>query len=157
LRQKRLMKDLQSLIALNECSNLISINHSGNLPEKYKVTYLCRSLVWFEGNKLPSFSSRHELEIYLHKDYPRRPPALKWLTNIFHPNILPPHKNGGVCIGYWTAAETLDKLCIRIGEMLQYKSYNLTDPLDKEAARWIQQNLNILPVDNRNLIQEKPS
>jgi ubiquitin-protein ligase len=152
LRAKRLLKDLQSLIALDENSDLIKVNYQGNPPERYRVIYFCKSLIWIEGNGAPSFSGRHELEIYLHKDYPRRPPALKWHTNIFHPNILPPQKNGGVCIGSWTAAETLDKLCLRIGEMLQYKSYNITDPLDEEAAKWVKQHLNILPVDNRSLL-----
>ncbi len=91
------------------------------------------------------------MEIYLYKIYPRRPPQLKWLTNVFHPNIIPPHKNGGVCIGWWTTAETLDSLCVRIGEILQYKAYNLDDPLDEEAADWVKNHLDILPVDERDL------
>jgi ubiquitin-protein ligase len=152
LRDKRLQKDLQLLAALNEKSKMVKVDFNGGLPEKYLVTYRCKSLVWIKGSNSPSISSRHELEIYLHKDYPRRPPALKWLTDIFHPNILPPQKNGGVCIGSWTAAETLDCLCLRIGEMLQYKSYNLADPLNEEAAIWIGNNLHILPIDKSDLV-----
>jgi len=143
---------MELVAALNSKSELIEIDFNGLPPERYKVTYLCNSLIWVNGNNKPSICGRHELEIYLHKDYPRRPPALKWMTNIFHPNILSPQKNGGVCIGSWTAAETLDNLCLRIGEMLQFKNYSLFDPLDVEAANWVGQNLHLLPIDTRNLI-----
>ncbi len=151
MREKRLIKDYEAMTNLQRMSKLIDVESIGLRNERYKVIYYCKSLIWVEKNKGPSYSNRHELEIYLHKDYPRLPPALKWLTNIFHPNILPPHKNGGVCIGWWTAAETLDSLCVRIGEMLQYKTVNLSDPLDEDAAKWIRQNMNLLPVDGRSL------
>jgi len=151
LREQRLLTDLQSMIELNQKSSLISVEYEGKLPDKYIVTYYCRSLIWVEGNKAPSISSRHQVEIYLHKDYPRMPPALKWLTNIFHPNILPPHKNGIVCISCWNPTEILDKLSIRIGEMLQYKNHNLIDPIDQEAAAWVRQNVDLLPLDTRSL------
>ncbi len=151
MREKRLKKDYEAMANLHRLSALVDVEFIGSRSEKYKVIYHCKSFIWLENNKAPSYSNRHELEIYLHKEYPRRPPALKWLTNIFHPNILPPQKNGGVCIGWWTAAETLDSLCIRIGEMLQYKTFNLKDPLDEDAAAWISNNMDILPVDNRSL------
>lgn len=152
MRSKRLAKDYLSMLDLHNKSKLISIDCFGEPPVRYNVIYYCRSLVWLDGNQTPSYSSRHQLEIYLHKDYPRLPPLLKWLTDIYHPNILPPQRNGGVCIGGWTAAETLDGLCLRIGEMLQYKNYNLLDPLNEDAARWIQKNRDFLPLDNRNLL-----
>jgi len=151
LREKRLVKEFQLMKALANSSSLISVDYFGDPPLRYTVTYHCKSLIWMNGNSAPSYSNRHQLEVYLHKEYPRRPPALKWLTAIFHPNILPPDKNGGVCIGGWTPAETLDLLCLRIGEMLQYKQYNLSDPLDEEAAKWILNNKDILPLDNRSL------
>ncbi len=151
MREKRLIKDYEAMTNLHRVSRLVDVESAGLRNERYKVIYFCKSLIWVEKNKGPSYSNRHELEIYLHKEYPRRPPALKWLTNIFHPNILPPQKNGGVCIGWWTAAETLDTLCVRIGEMLQYKTLNLSDPLDEDAAAWIKKNMDILPVDMRSL------
>ena len=151
MRENRLIKDYEAMANLHKMSKLVDVESVGLRNERYKVIYYCKSLIWVEKNKMPSYSNRHELEIYLHKEYPRRPPALKWLTNIFHPNILPPQKNGGVCIGWWTAAETLDSLCVRIGEMLQYKTVNLSDPLDEDAATWINNNMDILPVDRRSL------
>lgn len=140
------------MTALHRRSSLIEVAAAGDPPERYYVTYYCRSLIRLAGQQQPSCSSRHQVEIYLHRDYPRRPPALKWLTDIFHPNILPPLMNGGVCIGWWSASETLDMLCLRIGEMLQFKSYSLNDPLYEEAAAWVRMNEELLPVDERSLL-----
>ena len=155
MREKRLLKDLQMLTELDQSSDLIEVQHTGDPPLKYIVTYHCTSLIWLEGSSSPSYANRHQLEIYLHREYPRRPPALKWLTDIFHPNVMPPKKNGGVCIGGWSAAETLDNLCLRIGEMLQYKSFNLDDPLNEEAAEWAKEHLDSFPVDRRQLLKQR--
>jgi len=127
----------------NETMTLVYWNES---LDKYVVRFSCLSLIWLENANSPSFSNRHELELYLHKDYPRTPPQLTWLTNIFHPNILPPNKNGGVCIGSWAPSETLGQLCLRIIDILQYKNYSITDALDKEAAVWIKEHEEMFPL-----------
>ena len=66
----------------------------------------------------------HQVEIYLHNQYPQRWPGLKWLTPIWHPNIN--HLNGSVCIdaAWWTASRSLDRLVIMLGEMVQYKNFH---------------------------------
>jgi ubiquitin-protein ligase len=152
LRNKRLEQDKNLMEGLNEKSNLLEIQHSGDLPEKYIVTYYCRSLIWFEGNHLPSYSCRHQFEIYLHRCYPGSLPLLRCLTNIFHPNILSNQNGGSVCIVSWSPTDTLDILCVRLGEMLQYKTYNLINPINSKAALWIQKHLNKLPTDKRMII-----
>lgn len=157
LRVKRLFAEWERMQMLNSNSKLITIESYGNPPEKYIITYHCKGLIWIEGNSGPSISHRHQIEMYLHKDFPRLPPQLKCLTNIFHPNILPSHKNGGVCIGNWSPAETLDQLCLRIGEMIQYRNYNINDALDIEAARWSAKHLNSFPLDNRDFLIRKGS
>ena len=77
MRSKRLAKDYLSMLDLHNKSKLISIDCFGEPPVRYNVIYYCRSLVWLDGNQSPSYSSRHQLEIYLHKDYPRLPKLLK--------------------------------------------------------------------------------
>lgn len=78
----------------------------------------------------------HRCDVYLHLDYPRRPPVVTWLTPIFHPNILGPERNGGVCLGSWSAAESLSDLCVRLGALASYRSLNPADALNVEAASW---------------------
>ncbi len=154
IRQNRIKNDHLKLLTLSSSSEIIKIRWDGDPPQKYKITYNCKGLVKNGKDTHPSISEHHEIEIYLHKDYPRCPPQLKCLTNIFHPNMLPPRKNGGICIGGWSPAESLDNLCIRIGEMLQYKNYSETDILNQEAADWLKLNKNSVPLDTRPLLKE---
>lgn len=154
MRLRRLASDFNSMMELNRRGDLIKIDWDGELPEKYIVTYMCKGLIWLPENPAPSISSRHQVGIYLHANYPRNPPVLQWLTPIFHPNILSPDKNGGVCIGHWTPAESLDQLCLRIGQMVQYQNFSVDDALDIEAAEWVKNNLKYFPIDRRPLIQK---
>ncbi len=152
MRMKRLYAEWQRMQLLNQNSDLITIEASGNPPEIYRVIYTCKGLIWMPENSAPSISHNHRFEIYLHKDYPRLPPVIKCLTNIFHPNILKPERSGGVCIGVWSPAEALDQLCIRLGHMIQYRNYSLSDILDNEAATWVIKHKNSMPIDNRDFI-----
>ena len=151
MRFKRLIMEQEKMLALDIATPMISIDF-GNAPEKYVVNYNCKGLLWLPGAPGPSVTTKHTLEIILHLKSPRVRPQLQWLTDIFHPNILPPSKNGGVCIGQWSPAETLDKLCIRVGEMVQMKSYNIDDALDQNAALWARENQGLFPVDNRSIV-----
>jgi len=155
MRMRRLYIDFHKMKELAKKSGLIKIEHFGMPPERYIVTYLCKGLVRRDKNVEPHIISEHKLEIFLHKRYPRLAPRLKWLTYIFHPNILSVDKNGGVCIGSWTPAESLDKLCVRIGEMIQFKNFNTKDVLNKEAAIWVKNNIDKIPIDERSLLKEK--
>lgn len=156
MRQKRLEADMQKLKALGSASPLIDIDYSMGAPEKYRVTFYCKGLLWMPGAAGPSLTSRHIMDVYLHMQYPRTPPQLTWRTDIFHPNILSPAFNGGVCIGRWTPAETLDQLIVRIAEMVQMKNYSVSDALNREAAAWVARNLNFFPLDNRAIIAPEP-
>ena len=137
---------------LNRESPLIDVRSEGEPPELYVVTYHCKGLLREPGMAQPSISIFHQIEIYLHASYPRQQPRLTCLTEIFHPNILSRSRNGGVCIGAWSPAESLPELCLRIGEMIQYRSYNPDDPLDVEAAAWARQHSSYFPVDPRPLV-----
>lgn len=153
IRQQRLQSDKDRLLAMCRRSTLIHAASPGDALERYIVTYTCAGLVWLQGRERPSVIREHRLDVYLHLDYPRLPPRLQWMTDIFHPNILPPHRNGGVCIGRWSPSETLDQVVLRIGEMVQYKNFSTGDALNPEAAVWADRNRHAFPVDNQPLIQ----
>jgi ubiquitin-protein ligase len=82
----------------------------------------------------------HRCSLYLHRDYPRRPPIVTWATPIFHPNLLPPERNGGVCIGSWSAAESLSDLCRRLCDLVSYRAFNPADALNPEAGEWAREH-----------------
>lgn len=119
----------------------------GNPPETYVVAYHIRGIERVAGGRV-FYRDYHEVEIKLPGTYPRTSPVCRMLTPIFHPNIEP----AIICIGdYWTAAEKLPDLVIRIGEMIAYQAHNIKSPLDGEAAMWTDLHPDMLPVDNRDL------
>ena len=118
------------------------VQHEGEPPERYQLRYCIRSLRQRDGELVEV--ADHLVEIFLPLGYPRTPPQCRMLTPIFHPNIAP----HAICIGdHWSAGETLQSIVSRIGEMIAYQSYNTKSPLNGEAARWVDQNLERLPLD----------
>jgi ubiquitin-protein ligase len=165
-RMRRLRGDYELMRELDARSDLISFTSSSpnpNLPpERYIVTFKCKSVIAVDRQGNPKFGEHHQVEIYLHNQYPHRWPGMKWLTPIWHPNIN--HLNGSVCIdaAWWAASRSLDRLVVMLGEMLQFKNYHDDPtkppfPWDAEAARWSREyrktHPNIFPVDKRELLR----
>ena len=165
-RMRRLRGDYDLMQELAARSDLIEFRaksaRRGLPPERYIVTYKCKGIVGVDRIGKPKFGSRHQVEIYLHSQYPQRWPGMKWLTPVWHPNIN--HLNGSVCIdaAWWTASRSLDRLVIMIGEMVQYKNFHDDPtkppfPWDPEAARWCRayraKHPQVFPVDNRELLR----
>jgi ubiquitin-protein ligase len=165
-RVRRLRGDLQRMRELAARSSLIGFKakdvRGEAPPERYIVTFSCKSIIGVDKAGEPKFGEHHQVEVYLHNQYPQRWPGLKWLTPIWHPNIN--HINGSVCIdaAWWTAARSLDRLMIMLGEMLQYKNFHDDPtkppfPWDPEAARWCRDyrraHPDAFPVDGRELLR----
>jgi len=165
-RMRRLRGDYELMKELTSRSDLISFTSMSprpNLPpETYIVTFKCKGIIDVDRQGNPKFGSRHQVEIYLHNQYPQRWPGMKWLTPIWHPNIN--HLNGSVCIdaAWWTASRSLDRLVVMLGEMLQYKNFHDDPtkppfPWDPEAARWCREyrktHPHAFPVDRRELMR----
>lgn len=165
-RMRRLKKDFELIQEINARSDLIQVKAErtqGNTPpEKYIVTFHCKGIIGIDKKGNPKFGNKHEVEIYLHNQYPQRWPGMKWLTPIWHPNIN--HANGSVCIdaAWWSASRSLDRLVIMLGEMVQYKNYHDDPkkppfPWDMEAAQWSQKyrkaHPEAFPVDKRELLR----
>jgi ubiquitin-protein ligase len=165
-RMRRLRADQKRMEELAQQSDLIEFKaisaKNGLPPERYIVTYKCKGIVGVDRSGKPKLGSRHQVEIYLHNQYPQRWPGMKWLTPVWHPNIN--HINGSVCVdaAWWTASRSLDRLVLMIGEMVQYKNFHDDPtkppfPWDPEAARWSreyrQKNPGVFPVDQRELLR----
>jgi ubiquitin-protein ligase len=133
-RSRRLLSDLGQMQALANMGEL-SFTATGDPADFYHVMLSCPGLALGSDGKL-TIRRLHRCEIYMHLDYPRRPPVVTWLTPIFHPNILGPERNGGVCLGSWSAAESLADLCLRLTDLASYRSINTQDALNRDAARW---------------------
>jgi ubiquitin-protein ligase len=165
-RMRRLRADYERMRELVARSDLIQFEarpeRAGLPPERYVVTFKCKGIETVDRQGRPKLGEYHQVEIYLHSQYPQRWPGMKWLTPIWHPNIN--HLNGTVCIdaAWWTAGRALDRLVIMLGEMVQYKNFHDDPtqppfPWDPEAARWCRDyranHPDIFPVDTRELLR----
>ena len=164
-RIRRLKADLVRMQELAAQSDQIKFKASsarpGLPPEQYIITYTCKGIIGVDRTGNPKFGNRHQVEIYLHNQYPQRWPGMKWLTPVWHPNIN--HHNGTVCVdaAWWTASRSLDRLVLMIGEMVQYKNFHDDPtkppfPWDPEAARWSREyrkkHPRAFPVDRTELL-----
>jgi ubiquitin-protein ligase len=143
VRLRRLQADYEKVREyVNRHPRLQLIQADGTPPERYQLEYRIRGLRQ-TADELASVKS-HMVEISLPLSYPRMPPQCRMLTPVFHPNIAPQ----AICIGdHWSPGEPLWSIIARIGEMIAFQSYNTKSPLNGEAARWVDQHLEELPLD----------
>jgi predicted Zn finger-like uncharacterized protein len=153
VRLRRLTADsakLQDYVRRHPRVRLMQLE--GDPPERYQLEYRIKSLRTVNGDL--QVVQNHLVEIALPRNYPRTPPQCRMLSPVFHPNIAP----HAICVGdHWGAGESLESIVIRIGEMLAYQSYNVKSPLNGEAARWVEQNKDRLPLDDVSLLPEDDS
>lgn len=151
---------LKRLIADNEKINNDFIGHpyikfesaGGNPPERYLVTYKVKGYKLDDRGR-PVIADLHQVEIYLHADYPKLKPYCFIKTPIFHPNF----RDGKICIGdHWNAGESISDIVVHIGDMIQYRSFNPKSPLNAEAARWSLENRHLFPAGNIDLWLPEP-
>jgi ubiquitin-protein ligase len=165
-RQRRLCKDYELIQELASRSDLIKMDAKtagpGMPPDRYIITFKCKGVIGVDRRGNPKIGEHHQVEIYLHSQYPQRWPGMKWLTPVWHPNIN--HANGSVCIdaAWWSASRSLDRLVLMLGEMVQYKNFHddptkAPFPWDMEAARWSREfrktHPKYFPVDTRELLR----
>lgn len=137
-RQRRLLSDLSEMQELAHDGE-VTFRSEGDPPTTYHLMLSCPGLAEADGGGL-TVRNLHRCDIYLHLDYPRRPPVVVWLTPVFHPNLLGPERNGGVCIGGWSAAESLADLCRRLLALVSYRSLNAEDGLNRDASIWAREH-----------------
>ena len=147
-RLKRLYNDLDQMNDLHQRNGLVYIVAvNGDPPERYVVGFRCKGIVRLENDR-PVFGDDHRAELALTVEYPMMRPQVRWKTPIFHPNFI----RGDVCTGDWYPKMMLREFCIVLAEMVQYKIYNTTSPLDMDAAMWAMRHRSDLPVDARDVL-----
>jgi len=151
VRLRRLTADFARLKEYTRAHpRLKLLQTDGDPPERYQIEFRVRCLRQIDGDL--KVAKSHTVEISLPRNYPRTPPQCRMLTPVFHPNIAP----HAICVGdHWSPGESLESIVSRIGEMLAYQSYNVKSPLNGEAARWVAEHEDELPLDPVSMLVDE--
>jgi ubiquitin-conjugating enzyme E2 D/E len=91
-------------------------------------------------SETPFEKGEFKLELTFTNSYPFKPPEVKFITRIFHPNI---SEQGSICLdilkSQWTPSLTISKLLLSISSLLAEP--NAKDPLNPQAGNLYLNNL----------------
>jgi ubiquitin-protein ligase len=112
-------------------------------PERYRVVYNVPALA-LAPDRRPHRVHQTIVDIFLPPEYPREKPYLTTSYPVFHPNF-----GAHVCIAdYWSPSQSLVDIVVEVGDMLQWRVFNVRSPLNAVAANWSAENAWQLPVGN---------
>src|ERR1044072_127604 len=138
-RDRRLGFELERMKKVVLENPSISFIAQGGQPVEYGVILRCRGIEAIDGDK-KIYRDEHRLIIKLGPEFPLDAPLIYWETPLFHPNVVPP----AVCMGdHWYPGGSVAELCLALCEMVQYRSFNIYDPLNRDAAQWIEKRIEI--------------
>ena len=122
---KRLAKEYENILSDSSSSISAQLIDSNNLFEW--------SAVIIGPEDTPYENGIFKLEVKFPNEYPFRPPKIKFITRVYHPNI---NNKGEICIDIlrdkWSSALTLRTVLLSICSLLG--SPNNEDPLVPEIA-----------------------
>ena len=104
-----------------------------------------------KNNKF-KYTSSHRFQISIDREYPYKPPEVKWLTPILHPNIAHPREGGKVCIktlGHWNPETNILQLINSIVNLLTHP--NPKCPLDLPSCTFASKlyNSGVITISDR--------
>ncbi len=80
-------------------------------------------------------ANENSFSVLISRDYPFMKPRVRWMTEIFHPNISPPADGGVVCIRLlqeWKVDRTLLSLVEGVANLVE--NPNTAEPLSYDAC-----------------------
>jgi len=152
LREERLAADLEALRALQKLSTILSFETSGEPPDRYTITFRGKGVKADPQAKVEVIEL-HQLDLRLPFSYPQRPPDIRWLTPVFHPNI---SFSGFIDlrdVGLpWEPELTLDIVVERLWEVARVAYFNLDKASNFAAKNWYANECSLrLPTDARHI------
>lgn len=141
-RLKNDYEDIKKTFAKDKNVEIVAI---GSAPaEKYRIVYKVPALHRDQdGNPVEVRNTVVDVELPM--EYPKIAPVAKTVGGdvVFHPNF----NESKICLmDNWHPAAQICDLIREIGDMLQWKKYNIRSPLNAVAAEWSQNNREDLPV-----------
>ncbi len=153
-RDKRLAEEHLRLKSLRGDSTIFDFEAQGDPPAKYIITFRGQGI----SRSLSSASDiekvdLHRCEVRLPYAFPKRPPDIRWITPMHHPNVsfsgLVKLRDVGLP---WEEDLSLDIICERLWDMARLAFYDEQKATNYAARNWLAEQDEIkLPVDHRPL------
>lgn len=136
-RDRRLRLERERMNALVEGNRKITYDAEGARPIEYRVKLHGRGIESVEDGTI-MYRDEHHVLIRLTPEFPLDSPVVVWVTKLYHPNIVPPR----ACLGdHWYPGWSIAQMCEALYEMAVYNTFNIYDPLNKEAAKWVEERM----------------
>ena len=147
-RQAQRVADLQALRALRADSTVFDF---GEAPDQYTLIFRGAGLYREPVSGLVIPVDQHRCLLHLPFSYPQRPPEIRWLTPLLHPNV----SFGGFIrlqdVGLDENAG-MDAICERLWDVARLAYYDLHQATNRAARRWVESQQDCtLPIDPRPL------
>jgi len=149
-RVNRLATELEAVRALRKASTILEFEPKGDPPDHYTVIFRGRGIS--QARAEVTFTESHRVDLRLPYSFPNKPPDIRWVTPIFHPNI---SFSGFISlkdIGLpWEPDLGLDVVFERLWDIARLAYMDLEMATNDSAKNWFQDNQLDLPIDKRPL------
>ena len=99
----------------------------------------------------PFENGKFQMELKFDDDYPVKPPSVKFLSKMFHPNI---YRDGKICVdilqGEWSPAQNIRTILVSIRSLLMDPNPN--SPANRDAAVLFKDNIKLYNSKVRKII-----
>lgn len=113
---------------------------TGNPPDYYEVEYFLNGLV--RDGDSAQIQTSHKVVVRMGAGYPRMAPFVEAKTDVFHPNVA-----GHYCFGdIWTPAQSIADVIEKVGDMIQWRVYNVESALNADAAHYATEHPDVFPI-----------
>ena len=153
-RQARLIAELECLRALKKTSSIFDFEGTGTAPERYTLSFRGKGIARdTSADADVEYVELHRIEMRLPYSFPQRPPDIRWVTPIFHPNVSFSGFINFNDIGLpWEKDLGLDVVCERLWDVARFAFVNLDKAVNYAAKNWIEDDCQLpLPADPRPL------
>ena len=153
-RHERLVAELEAMRALKKATSILDFEFTGEPPDRYSITLRGKGV---SRDTSPSadveFVNLHKIDVRLPYSFPRRPPDIRWITPIFHPNISFSGFINLKDVGLpWDKDLGLDVVCERLWDVARLQYMDLKKATNYAAKNWFEDESTLqLPVDHRVL------
>ena len=102
----------------------------------------------------PFENGKFDMELKFYDTYPVKPPSVKFVSEIFHPNV---YRDGKICVdilqGEWSPAQNVRTILISIRSLLMDPNPN--SPANRDAANLLRNNKDAYNEKVRKMINHK--